>query len=97
MKILSQHQIEQVNGAWASSVSDSIQGALWGLGDGAMTGMAIAGKYGGGGGWGFGGLAQLVGYAFTPFVGGLIGSIGGLLFGRDKMASVLENYRSTLG
>lgn len=97
MKTLNQDQIEQVSGAWASSVADAIQGALWGAGDGAMTGMSIGGKYGGSGGWYIGGIAQLVGYAVTPVVGGAIGAIGGLLFGREKIASTLEHYRNTLG
>lgn len=97
MRELKMTEISNVSGGSVSTFNEFFEGMLWGLGDGAMTGMSIAGKFGGAGGWGFGALSQLVGYALTPIIGGLVGAIGGAIFGRDMIAETLADYRKTLG
>ncbi|MBS3046374.1 DUF5862 family protein [Enterobacter mori] len=97
MRELKTTEMKMVSGGWASSLSDAFAGLFWGAGDGAMTGMTIAGKFGGAGGFGFGGLSQLVGYAVTPVVSGIIGAIGGFMFGEKAIADVVKNYRETAG
>lgn len=97
MKVLDENQVAQVSGGWAYSFGDAIEGSVWGAIDGAMTGMAIGGKFGGAGWWGFGSIAQLVGYAVTPFISGAAGAAIGFFYGRDAAADVIQNYRDTLG
>lgn len=97
MRTLDQHEVSQVSGAWASSILDAIEGGIWGVIDGAMTGMGIGGKFGGAGFWGFGALAQLVGYAVTPFIAGIAGGLLGLTQGREQAAATIKHYRDSLG
>jgi len=95
MRELTTVEYREVSGGLTAE--EMFEGFLWGVGDGAMTGMAIAGKFGNGGGWIAGAISNLVGYVVTPFVGGAIAGIGGAIFGRETIASVLQNYRETLG
>lgn len=95
MRELKTTEMEMVSGGWSSSISDAFAGLFWGAGDGAMTGMTIAGKFAGAGGFGFGALSQLVGYAVTPVIGGIVGALGGFMFGEKAIADVLQNYRET--
>ncbi|QHM71149.1 hypothetical protein [Mixta intestinalis] len=97
MRELTQIESQQISGAVVASMDEALEGFIWGLGDGAMTGMSIAGKFGGAGGFIVGGIAQLVGYALTPFIGGIIGGIGGAIFGRDMIADTLAHYRESVG
>lgn len=97
MRELTHVEVHQISGAAVATFQEAVEGFFWGLGDGAMTGMSIAGKFAGAGGFGFGALAQLVGYAVTPFIGGIIGAIGGAIFGRDQIAGTLEHYRASVG
>jgi hypothetical protein len=97
MRELKITEMEMVSGGWASSISDSVAGFFKGIGDGAMTGMSIAGKFGGAGGIGFGGLAQLVGWGVTPFVGAAIAAIGGAMFGEKYITDLLKDYRDSVG
>lgn len=97
MRELKTTEMEMVSGGWSSSISDAIAGAIKGIGDGAMTGMAIAGKYAGAGGFGFGALSQLVGWAVTPFVGGAIAGIGGFMFGEKYITDLLKDMRDSVG
>ncbi|MGX5011167.1 DUF5862 family protein [Enterobacter asburiae] len=97
MRELITTEVKMVSGGWSASLSDAFAGLFWGAGDGAMTGMTIAGKFAGAGGFGFGALAQLVGYAVTPVVGGIVGAIAGFMFGEKAIANVLQNYRETAG
>ena len=91
MKELDQTQLDMVSGG------ASIKGAIWGGIDFALTGMSIAGKYGGAGWWGFGALSQLVGYAVTPIVAGAGGVVIGFMYGQEVAQDLAEHYRETLG
>ncbi|WDG77625.1 hypothetical protein PUP68_20030 [Pseudomonas chlororaphis] len=91
MKELNQHEVDLVSGAL------SIKGMIYGLGDGAAAGMAIGGKWGGAGGWGWGGLAQLFGLIIPTGMGAVTGGIGGLLFGQEYIKEVIADYRDKFG
>ncbi|WP_312742128.1 MULTISPECIES: hypothetical protein [Enterobacteriaceae] len=72
-------------------------GALYGLVDGAATGMAIGGKWGGAGGFGFGALSQLVGLIVPTIMGGFFGVVVGGITNTQTVSSIIADYRRTFG
>ena len=90
MRELNVQEVEVVNGA-------TLDGAIWGIVDGAATGMSIGGKWGGAGGFGFGGLAQLVGIIVPTALGAVAGGVAGLMTDRQTVADVAQSYRETFG
>jgi len=90
MRTLQQNEIKNVSGA-------TFEGAIWGLIDGAATGMAIGGKWGGAGGFGFGGLAQLVGLIIPTIMGGVAGAAVGAMTDETTIAALVKEYRETFG
>lgn len=100
MRDLNIKEVEWVSGSGVLTGADIDfigEGILWGIGDGAMTGMALGGKYGGNGIWGFGALTQLIGYTVTPLIGAVIGGVLGMLYGRDVVAGMLAEFRQQFG
>ncbi|BEL82575.1 hypothetical protein SM12BL3_38820 [Serratia marcescens] len=90
MRELNVQEVEVVNGA-------TLDGAIWGIVDGAATGMSIGGKWGGAGGWGFGALSQLVGIIVPTAMGAVAGGVTGLLTDRETAANMIQSYRETFG
>ncbi|WDG77623.1 hypothetical protein PUP68_20040 [Pseudomonas chlororaphis] len=90
MKELNQHEVDMVSGA-------DFKGMLTGFFDGASTGMAIGGKWGGAGGWGFGALAQLVGLIVPTAMGAVAGSAIGLLHDSATVAGLMADFRDKFG
>ncbi|SFC02581.1 DUF5862 family protein [Pragia fontium] len=98
MRELQNNEVEMVSGAWTSGITDSIEGFLWGVGDGVTTGIALGGTATASGGLGFGTLAQAVGGLFVgPIVGGIFGGLAGLAFGKDEVKNTLAHYRENIG
>ncbi|MFV0548645.1 MAG: colicin V synthesis protein [Limnobaculum xujianqingii] len=96
MKILTEKEVEQVNGGWSADFGDALEGSLFGFGDGMATGMLIGGAYGGssgGGVLGFGLIGSLVGMVIGGVVGGGYGLIGGFALGRDDIQTSIADYR----
>lgn len=69
-------------------------GAIWGALDGALTGLAIGGKWGGAGGFLFGGVAQLVGWVGSAIIGGAAGGAVGWIYGQPVVANLANSYRN---
>lgn len=90
MKELTQHEVDLISGA-------DIKGMIWGVMDGALTGIAIGGKWAGAGGIGFGAVAQLVGAIVGPIMGATASGIIGLMYGTETVAKFAAHYRETLG
>lgn len=72
-------------------------GILWGVLDGSITGMCLAGKWGGAGGWIAGGITQGVGLVLGPIVFGGIGIIHGALSDRKVVSGLMKDYRYSIG
>lgn len=97
MRELEINEIVTVSGGLVTSPQEAFEGFMWGMIDGALTGMAIGGKFGGAGWWIAGSLAQLVGYSVTPFISGFLGAVAGALFGREAIAELAADFRNTVG
>ncbi|MGU2198175.1 DUF5862 family protein [Pseudomonas aeruginosa] len=65
--------------------------------DGAATGMAIGGKWGGAGGFGFGALSQLVGLIVPTAMGAIAGGTVGLFTNAETAVGYLGQYRENFG
>jgi hypothetical protein len=74
-----------------------LAGAIFGLFDGASTGMSNGGKWGGAGGFGFGALSQLVGLIVPTIMGGAPGFVSGIILGYDNTSALLADYRQQFG
>ncbi|ORM54449.1 hypothetical protein HA41_05530 [Pantoea conspicua] len=90
MRTLSHEELNSVSGA-------DMAGALFGMMDGAATGMAIGGKWGTGGGWIIGGISQLVGIIVSPIMGGLLGLVVGAATDVDTVRELIADYRTIFG
>lgn len=90
MRTLSFEEMNAVSGA-------DLAGAVIGLVDGAATGMAIGGKWGGAGGFGFGALSQLVGLIVPTIMGATTGLIVGAATDTATVQGLLADYRATFG
>ncbi|KGC04044.1 MULTISPECIES: hypothetical protein [Burkholderia] len=95
MRELTSVEVLNVSGAWAKSLEDAARGAALGAVAGGAIGMTLGGKWGGAGGWGFGALAQLVGYAVTPLVATVWGAIGGAIVGGDEALPIIKDILHT--
>ncbi|MDV6869486.1 hypothetical protein FA549_16725 [Pseudomonas aeruginosa] len=65
--------------------------------DGPATGMAIGGKWGGAGGFGFGALSQLVGLIVPTAMGAIAGGTVGLFTNAETAVGYLGQYRENFG
>lgn len=74
-----------------------LAGAIFGLFDGASTGMSIGGKWGGAGGFGFGALSQLVGLIVPTAMGGIFGFVTGAMSDTQTVSTILSDYRHSFG
>ncbi|UIL52627.1 MULTISPECIES: Blp family class II bacteriocin [Pantoea] len=90
MRTLSHEELNSVSGG-------DLAGALFGMMDGAATGMAIGGKWGTGGGWIVGAISQLVGIIVPPIMGGALGLVIGAATDVDTVREVVADYRATFG
>ncbi|AZC32221.1 hypothetical protein C4K38_4269 [Pseudomonas chlororaphis subsp. piscium] len=90
MKELSQHEVDLVSGA-------DLKGMIHGFWDGAATGMAIGGTWGGSGGFLFGALAQLGGITLAPIMGAAMGTSLGLIHDAKTVAGILADFRANFG
>ncbi|MGC0787559.1 hypothetical protein WKH27_19620 [Pantoea agglomerans] len=90
MRTLSHEELNSVSGA-------DLAGAFIGMLDGAATGMAIGGKWGTGGGWIVGGIAQLVGIIVPTIMGGVTGLIAGAATDTETVMGLMADYRATFG
>ncbi|ADO11272.1 MULTISPECIES: DUF5862 family protein [Pantoea] len=90
MRTLSYEETNAVSGA-------DLQGAVIGMVDGAATGMAIGGKWGGAGGFIVGGISQLFGLIIPTIMGGVAGLVIGAATDTASVQSLLADYRSTFG
>lgn len=97
MRELNQAEIEMVNGAWASSLGDAIEGAVYGAGAGFCTGLALGGINTKSDGLGFGVIAQGVGAVVGGVVGTVVGGVGGFLFGKDDVTTFIDGYTDQIG
>lgn len=99
MRELNLIEMQDVSGgAWYDlSFAQRLEGALWGLGDGLITGVAIGGKVSGSGGFIAGAVNQLVSAIIGVVAGGVAGTVGGFIWGRDMIAETAQNYRETFG
>ncbi|WP_238943802.1 hypothetical protein, partial [Pseudomonas sp. AFW1] len=61
------------------------------------TGMAIGGKWGGAGGFGFGALSQLVGLIVPTAMGAIAGGTVGLFTNAETAVGYLGQYRENFG
>lgn len=94
MRNLTEKEIEVVSGGWAANLSDSLEGGITGFGSAAAAGFALGTKIGGSGGGvlGFGLIGSLAGVIVGPIVGGIFGGVGGLLFGEEKIVSIVDKF-----
>ncbi|MEB7540520.1 hypothetical protein NGC37_19640 [Pantoea anthophila] len=90
MRMLSCEETDIVSGA-------NLEAAIIGLFDGASTGMAIGGKWGGAGGFIVGGIAQLFGLIIPTIMGGIAGFIGGAITDTETIMNVVAEYRNAFG
>ncbi|GEM_PF-408215 len=99
MRELNVMEMNCISGAgWNDlSLEQRIEGALWGLGDGLVTGVAIGGKVSGSGGFIAGAVNQLVSAIIGVVAGGICGFAGGFIWGREEIAATAKNYRETFG
>jgi len=97
MRDLSNTEIEVVAGGWSHSISDSLEGAILGGGEGLALGIGL-----GGGPMSktdslLSPLAQAVGAVVGGVIGIAWGGLGGLVFGKDEIASKLDSYKENFG
>ena len=85
--------IEEMN---ATSGGD-LAGAIIGMFDGAATGMAIGGKWGGAGGFIVGGIAQLFGLIIPTIMGAGLGFVMGAATDSQTVLDLLADYRNQFG
>lgn len=97
MRELNQAEIAMVNGAWASSLGDAIEGAVYGLGAGLATGVALGGINTKSDGLGIGVIAQGVGAVVGGVIGAVEGVVGGFLFGKDDITTFVNGYTDKIG
>jgi hypothetical protein len=99
MRILSQDELQCVSGAAVIDMDTwkYMDQVLSNVLDGAATGMAIGGKWGGAGGIGFGALSQLVGIIVPAIMGGILGFVSSVTTGYEATGQLLSNYRETFG
>ncbi|WP_312829421.1 DUF5862 family protein [Pantoea anthophila] len=90
MRTLSCEEMNVVIGA-------DMEGAIIGLFDGAATGMAIGGKWGGAGGFIVGGISQLFGLIIPTIMGGLAGFVVGAITDTETIQNLLTEYRNAFG
>jgi|GEM_PF-2055754 len=94
---MNEAEIEIVNGGiFSKSLSDSINGAIYGLGAGFATGLAMGGINTKSAGLGFGVAAQGVGALIGAAVGAIEGTIGGFIYGRDDISKWVDGYTSRI-
>lgn len=99
MRTLSIIELQQVSGA-STITSETwayMDKVLSNTLDGAATGMAIGGKWGGAGGFGFGALSQLVGLIVPTIMGGVLGMVSSLTIGYEATNLLLKDYRQQFG
>lgn len=72
-------------------------GTIWGIAEGAMTGVYMAGKWGGAGGWIIGGLSELTGIIVCPIVGGICGGILGAMTDKYTVCQWAKDIRYSIG
>lgn len=72
-------------------------GAIWGIAEGALTGVYMAGKWGGAGGWIIGGLSELTGIIVCPVVGGVCGGILGAMTDKYTVCQWAKDIRYSIG
>ncbi|QGH62023.1 DUF5862 family protein [Serratia proteamaculans] len=97
MRDLTSTEVEVVAGGWSPSISSSLEGAIYGAGDGLATGMAIGGTATKSNGLGLGVIAQAVGTVVGGVVGLAWGGIGGLILGKDEVTSLIHDYKENFG
>ncbi|MTD38540.1 hypothetical protein GIX45_07860 [Erwinia sp. CPCC 100877] len=97
MRELNKNEVEMVSGAWSSSLCESLEGGLYGLGSGIATGMSLGGINTKSDGLGFGILAQLAGVIVGGITGAILGGVGGLAFGKTEISKWVDNYTSQIG
>lgn len=93
MRDLTNTEVEAVAGGWCPSISSSLEGAIYGAGDGLAAGMGIGGTATKSNGLGLGIIAQAVG----TVVGLVWGGIGGLILGKDEVTSLIHDYKENFG
>ncbi|MCT2420071.1 hypothetical protein N1689_19680 [Pantoea sp. XY16] len=99
MRMLSINEFQYVSGAavittetWAY-MDQVLSNTL----DGASTGMAIGGKWGGAGGIIFGATSQLVGLIVPAIMGGILGMVSSITIGYEATGLLLNDYREKFG
>ena len=97
MRELNVMEMDFVNGGADLTAAQRLDGAVWGFMDGMITGVAIGGKVSGAGGFIAGAVNQLVSAIIGIVGGGVFGAIGGYMVGREQIAAVCQEYRSTFG
>lgn len=97
MRELNMMEMDLVSAGADLTAAQRVDGAVWGLLDGMITGVAIGGKVSGAGGFIAGAVNQLVSAIIGVVGGGLFGAVGGYMLGREGIASSLQNYRETFG
>lgn len=96
MRELNQHEIDMVNGAFASSLGDAISGAIYGFGTALATGVALGGINTKSNGLGFGVIAQGVGALVGGAMGAVLGGVGGFIFGKDEITTIIDDYTARI-
>ncbi|WP_330982279.1 MULTISPECIES: hypothetical protein [Enterobacterales] len=96
MRELNSTEINAVNGGFTDSLASSLEGALYGFGDGLVSGIAIGGTATASGGLGFGVIAQAAGAVIGAVVGGVYGTVAGFLYGKDEVKALCQSYRETI-
>ncbi|AWH89870.1 colicin V synthesis protein [Limnobaculum parvum] len=94
MRELNCSEMVIVNGGWAANLSDSMEGALSGFGQGSMIGFLGGAKVGGEAGGGILGVG-VIGSLAGAFMGGAIGSLaflGGMILGKDEINQLAKEY-----
>lgn len=97
MRELASNEMSEVNGAGAMEIFARMDQIFSNSLDGMATGMAIGGKYGGAGGFGFGALSQLVGLIVPTIMGGALGFVSGIILGYNSTSALLTDYRHKFG
>ncbi|WP_330982280.1 MULTISPECIES: hypothetical protein [Enterobacterales] len=94
MRELNEVETSAVNGAgWLDT---AIAGAIYGFGDGMVSGIAIGGTATKSDGLGFGVIAQAAGAVIGAVVGGAYGTVAGFLYGEDEVKALCKSYRETI-